>query len=117
MRHIKYLLFVLVILLSSTSCMKEQWEYKVLYYETHDERIGYDISKNRQAFKSTPILPKEEELNLLGKKGWELVSVYTQYETAFPNFGNLDYVTGINPNIRPKVVVFIFKRKKWGFSP
>ena len=53
-------------------------------------------------------------LNKMGKEGWELVSTYTETATAFPNFGNSDYVTGIRDNTRTSVVNFIFKRQSDG---
>ena len=40
----------------------------------------------------------------------ELVQAYTETGTAFPNFGNSDYVTGIRDNTRTAVVNFVFKR-------
>ena len=53
-------------------------------------------------------------LNKMGKEGWELVSTYTETATAFPNFGNSDYVTGIRDNTRTSVVNFVFKRQSDG---
>ena len=50
----------------------------------------------------------------MGKEGWELVSTYTETATAFPNFGNSDYVTGIRDNTRTSVVNFVFKRPSDG---
>ena len=56
----------------------------------------------------------EKTFNELGKEGWELVSTYTETATAFPNFGNSDYVTGIRDNTRTSVVNFVFKRQSDG---
>ncbi len=53
----------------------------------------------------------EEMLNKLGSEGWELSSSYLEMETAWVNFGKNEYVTGLQPNIRPQRVVLVFKRK------
>lgn len=114
-RFSAFFVICLVWLFSLTSCGKTEWEYKVITY-SHEygarHANQYDLLENTQAFQNSPILPNEKELNDLGKQGWEIVGIYTQYETSFPNFGDLRYVTGIQPNIRPKSVVLILKRKK-----
>jgi len=51
------------------------------------------------------------QLTSLGSQGWELVSSYLEMETSYVNFGKNEYVTGIQPNIRPQSVICIFKRK------
>ena len=50
----------------------------------------------------------------MGNDGWELVSTFTEVATAFPNFGNSEYVTGIRENVRTSVVNFVFKRPSDG---
>ncbi|QXE91002.1 DUF4177 domain-containing protein [Geomonas subterranea] len=87
------------------------WEYKVVKLNGSMERTGAD------AFKVTTIVPSEENINKYGRDGWELVSSHLEYETAYPNFGNTDYVTGIQPNVRPQSLVLIFKRKGKLFGP
>ena len=81
------------------------WEYKVVavYSEGNDR-----IDDEALAFGS--VSPSESEMNTLGLQGWELATSYLEMETAYPNFGNQGYVTGIQPNVRPQRVVFIFKR-------
>ena len=37
-------------------------------------------------------------------------------ETPHPNFGNSDYVTGLQPNMRPGSVTLLFKRS-WTPTP
>ena len=54
----------------------------------------------------------KDSLNALGKDGWELVSAYETTETVHPNFGNSEYVTGLQPNVRTSEINLIFKRKK-----
>jgi len=86
-----------------------QWEYLVLpvMAEGH-ERKGADAARYAS------VTPSKEELNKLGKEGWELVSSYLEMETAWPNFGNDNYVIGLQPNVRPQRVVLVFKRPSPG---
>ena len=81
-----------------------KWGYKVVYLSSDWNRIGSD------AFKPAMVTPSESDLNQLGSDGWELVASYLEMETAFPNFGNESYVTGLQPNVRPQRLVLIFKR-------
>lgn len=53
---------------------------------------------------------KDEELSLLGKEGWELVDTMLEIETTHPNYGSSEYVTGLQPNIRPQRAVLIFRK-------
>jgi hypothetical protein len=85
-----------------------QWEYKKLVFLTdkrHD-RTGFG------ALSYSSIQLDESRLESMGSKGWELATSYLEMETAFPNFGKEDYVTGLQPNIRPQSLVLIFKRPK-----
>jgi hypothetical protein len=43
---------------------------------------------------------------------WELVCSIPEVETAFPNFGDKKYVTGIRPNTKTTGTVLIFRRRK-----
>lgn len=52
------------------------------------------------------------QLNELGKEGWELVGMYTEVKTTYPNFGNEEYHTGIKTNTKTKSVTFVLKRLK-----
>jgi hypothetical protein len=100
------LLFISIVLLF-IGCKSSTWEYKILKVQGTDtlSREGYD------AFKGNFILPSELELNKLGKEGWELISAESEVETAFPNFGKEEYVTGLQPNVRSSGLVLIFKRE------
>lgn len=49
--------------------------------------------------------------NSLGDEGWELVDVFEETETVHPNFGNSEYVTGIQPNVRTSEISFVFNVK------
>jgi hypothetical protein len=82
-----------------------QWEYRTVSFttEAHD-RTGVD------AMKYSSIQLDNAQLASLGAEGWELVGTYLEMETAYPNFGSSEYVTGLQPNIRPQEAVFIFKR-------
>lgn len=101
------ILFGIITIKSSMGITKKQkWEYKTVTVTpaTKNNRIGTgagDFSTIEQS---------EEQLNELGVDGWELVSSYLEMETAFPNFGDQKYATGLHSNIRPQDVVLLFKR-------
>ena len=100
----KALLFCcLVAILASCSSKTETWEYKIVKVAGEDAALMADYGSKVFA-DQTPML------NKMGKDGWELVNAYTEVGTAFPNFGNSDYVTGIRENTRTMVLNFIFKR-------
>jgi len=100
-----YPVFVLSILLFFMGCSSKKWEYKVVeYYGDNLSRTG------QEAFKANTIKLNESEFDKLGQDGWELISTYIENETAYPNFGNSEYVTGLQANIRPQKLVCIFKR-------
>lgn len=101
------LLFLILILHYPSHIEKvDQWEYKVIrFYNLGEDREG------AEAFKQTEIMVSENRLNELGAEGWELVSSSLEIETAYPNFGNSSYVTGLQPNVRSQAIVSILKRK------
>ena len=89
--------------LVSCGSKNEQWEYKVVKVAGADAEIAAD-------FGTLVFADQTAMLNKMGKEGWALVSVYTETGTAFPNFGNSEYVTGIRDNTRTAVVNYVFKR-------
>lgn len=83
---------------------KEQvWEYKVV-------KVAGKDAERKADYGSLVYGDQTSMLNKMGKDGWELVDIYTEVATAFPNFGNSKYVTGIRENVRTSVVNFVFKR-------
>lgn len=98
--------FCLIAMLASCGSKNEQWEYKVVKVAGHDAEIAAD-------FGTLVFADQTAMLNKMGKEGWELVSAYTETGTAFPNFGNSEYVTGIRDNTRTAVVNFVFKNQRW----
>jgi len=86
-----------------------KWEYRVVKFlpEIPRERL------EREAFAFTTVKVDEELVAKLGEQGWELAAAYLESETAFPNFGKSEYVTGLQPNIRPQAAVLLFKRQKY----
>lgn len=85
-----------------------RWEYKKLVFLTDGQpaRTGFGARDYNS------IKLDESLLESMGSQGWELVTSYLEMETAFPNFGKEDYVTGLQPNIRPQSLVLIFKHPK-----
>lgn len=94
------MLFVVIV----SSCEKdEKWEYKVIRIEGNE---GYNGNYSDNFF-----VDPSYQLNVYGKDGWELVTSYTEIETVHPNFGNKEYVTGLQPNTRTHRLNFVLKRK------
>jgi len=81
----------------------QRWEYKTV-------EISSNYSFNG-AYPSNLSL-SEEDLDMLGEDGWELVGIYDVINTSYPNFGNSSYVTGIRTNTRTTSVQFVFKRPR-----
>lgn len=83
-----------------------RYEYKVITLAASaGERQG------AEAAQAAMVTPGETELTSLGSAGWELVTSYLELETAYPNFGNDKYVTGLQPNIRPQRLVLVLRRR------
>lgn len=83
------------------------WEYFLLTAPASGGgREGYSAGQP-----STIKVPRAT-LDSLGDRGWELVGTLMEIETAYPNFGNSEYVTGLQPNIRPQLATLVFKRPR-----
>lgn len=97
---------ILTIILTLSGCQNnKKWEYKVVKISAQDySRTSYEAKWVKS------VMPKDSLLNSYGADGWELTTSYLEVETAFPNFGDEKYVTGLQPNVRPQDVVLIFKR-------
>lgn len=114
-----YVLIVLVcivigLLAWNTFKSAPKYAYKVISVQAQFNKGGTESSlnqKNASDLNSTSINLKDEELSLLGNEGWELVGTFLELETTHPNFGSSEYVTGLQPNIRPQKVVLLFKKQ------
>lgn len=85
-----------------TSC-SSTWEYKVITVS--------GVEGARADFDPKNLTVDEAALTAWGMEGWELVSAYPTTETVHPNFGNSEYVTGMQPNVRTTEIVFVFKKE------
>lgn len=94
--------------------------HAVQWLESHDLRYEYKVlavmsegheRTGETAMKYAAITPSDTELSALGAEGWEIVGSYLELETAYPNFGDSKYVTGLQPNIRPQRAVILLRRR------
>ncbi len=115
MRIIALFLTALAVL-SLPACLfvNTGWEYRVLPVPA--EALMPDLPESADRLLSKRFEIPESLLNSLGKEGWELVGTIPEVETVHPNFGNSDYVTGLQPNVRSSRVTLIFKRR-WTGKP
>ena len=100
------LLFLNTVLHFPSKQITSMWQYKVVNFYSQ----GYERTGSGSTY-ATTIYISESDLTILGVEGWELVSTSLETETAYPNFGNASYVTGIQPNVRPQKLICIFKRQ------
>jgi|SRR4029079_9066117 len=83
-----------------------KYQYKVVSVQAQFAKGAIDNTERS----STAVILKDEELSLLGKDGWELVDTILEMETTHPNYGNSEYVTGLQPNVRPQNAVLVFRK-------
>ncbi len=99
----KHFLVIISCAFMLTACGgTEKWEYKIVKV----------VGETATDFTPRSFNDPTGQLNSLGEEGWELVDTYTEVETTHPNFGNSEYVTGLQPNSRTSVVNFVLKRPK-----
>jgi hypothetical protein len=104
------LIIITLVLLWDASYQFRRWEYMTLPINAEVPIKISSLGENYASLSYATIPVDKEKLNKLGKDGWELVSTFVEVETSHPNFGKEDYVTGIQPNVRPQRLVCIFKR-------
>ena len=83
-----------------------KWEYKVVYIEATETFTYLEYEQNPSNIELTDAMINEYGLN-----GWELADSYLEMETVHPNYGDNQYVTGLQPNVRPQRLVLIFKKE------
>lgn len=100
----KKIFLITVIGFLSFSCTSK-WEYKTISVKGEEQ-------ETMPKFQANKFEVSDESLNLFGKDGWELIGIYEKTETVHPNYGNEEYVSGLQPNVRTAEINFVFKRKK-----
>ena len=90
----------------------ERWEYKVVSFVAESPGVSEMSRVDEGAAYVSAVNPTETTLDEMGQEGWEVVGSYLEMETAWPNFGDPEYVIGLQPNVRPHRVVVILKRPK-----
>lgn len=92
-----------------------KFAYKVINVQAQFNKTGPSTStsgqENNSKLNSTNVNLSDEDLSILGKEGWELVDTFLEMETTHPNYGSTEYVTGLQPNIRPQRAVLLFKKR------
>lgn len=90
-----------------TLLLEQRYEYRVVAYAAEG-----DLARTGEgAMKAARVQVDEKELTKLGSQGWEVVGSYLEHETAYPNFGDSKYVTGLQPNVRPQRLVLILRHR------
>lgn len=106
MKYVLSIITLCVLLLTSVEVKNNffpiTFEYKTLIFNT--EKFVSDAE-------NTTIKYEESKILEMGLLGWDLCTSYLEVETVHPNFGNVAYVTGLQPNTRPSKLILIFKRK------
>lgn len=115
-----FLISIALLSLLFTGCKDkpQQWEYKAYVVEGNFPGLPINLGNSElDAYTNLELKPTQgtlDALNKLGAEGWELVAVTPEIETVYPNFGNKEYVTGIQPNTRTFSLTYLFKRPKQG---
>ena len=107
MRKILFLLIALLFLVCS--CSKKKFEYKIVRVTDSYDFFDPPTYKAQMA---VDFGDQSELLNRMAAENWELVDVYTETSTLYPNFGEPKYHTGIKSNVHTSALNFIFKREK-----
>jgi hypothetical protein len=90
-----------------------RYAYKVVSVQaqfTQEPPASAYNKENAAKLGPTSVDIKDEQLAVLGQEGWELVGTFLEVETTHPNYGNSEYVTGLQPNVRPQKAVLLFKK-------
>ncbi len=91
-----------------------RWEYTYVsvparsarYTTLKADREGHDAMSAAQIDRERLKSLTEE----MTKGGWELAGTAMEIETAFPNFGKDEYVTGLRENVRPQALLMVFRK-------
>ena len=89
-----------------TLLLEPRYEYKVVSVAAS----GHDRT-GEAALRPSSVAIDEKELAKLGGQGWELVASFLELETAYPNFGDAKYVTGLQTNVRAQRLVLILRHR------
>jgi hypothetical protein len=89
----------------------QEWEYETMEILAASE--AFSGSSGNLAKLDTRTIPDiSARLKAMGLLEWELIDSFLENETAHPNFGAENLVTGLQPNVRPRKLVLIFKRPR-----
>ncbi len=109
----KKLIIFFSVLFLFTSCQKKgpqpitKWEYKEIIMEGTPRGDFFSKQFYNPTDNHNNIGQSFEDL---GKEGWELVDVYTEIETVYPDFGGEKTIIHYKENTRTSAIHYIFKR-------
>jgi hypothetical protein len=91
-----------------------RWEYTYVsvparsarYTSLKADREGHDAMSAAQIDRDKLKSLTED----MTKGGWELAGTALEIETAFPNFGKDEFVTGLRENVRPQALLMVFRK-------
>jgi hypothetical protein len=91
-----------------------RWEYTYVsvparsarYTTMKADREGHDAMSAAQIDRDKLKSLTED----MTKEGWELAGTAMEIETAYPNFGKDEYVTGLRENVRPQALLMVFRK-------
>jgi hypothetical protein len=98
-------------LFSQTMNRPQEWEYETMEILAASQAFP-DSSGNFAKLDTRTIPDISARLKAMGLLEWELIDSFLENETAHPNFGAENLVTGLQPNVRPRKLVLIFKRPR-----
>lgn len=100
------------------SCNKPRqnplWEYRIITIvgstPFKDDADGEYKVMNDMSHKGILTKELQDSLDVAGRQGWELVDIVPFIETVYPNFGDVQYHTGVKTNTRTYMVRMFLKR-------
>ena len=88
-----------------------KWEYKTVSVLAEVPKAAQALGTDYEKVSDASVPLDDDSLSRLGGTGWELVATFLEHRTEHPNFGRNQYVTGLQPNVRPQRLVLLYKKR------